>query len=310
MNIDKVNRLAIVIPAYKSTFLAAALESIAAQTCQDFTLYIGNDCSPNCLEEIVDKYRDKINLVYKRFDNNLGGTDLVAQWERCVDMTQGEEWLWLFSDDDIMEPGCVESFYKTIKKNPKSGLIHFNIKRLDDSTGKITKLPIFPESCSAKYYLDEKLKGHLISFVVEFVVRRDIFFDGGRFENFDLAWGSDFISWVKFADIAGGIDTCKNDCVIWRKSNENISPDKTSPILIRKINSLIENSRWLADFSKSKGYGNRLFYTKHPLGEILRNRKSFSSVQMVTLLNNYIKRVKPSGVIKFLLIILCRLIKF
>lgn len=113
----KQNNLAIIIPAYKATFLAAALDSIAAQTCQDFTLYIGDDCSPNNLEVIVDKYRDKINLVYKRFDTNLGGKDLVAQWERCIDMTQGEDWLWLFSDDDVMEKNCVEEFYKTIKEN-------------------------------------------------------------------------------------------------------------------------------------------------------------------------------------------------
>ena len=112
----KQNNLAIVIPAYKATFLAAALDSIAAQTCKDFTLYIGDDHSPNNLEEIVGRYREKINLVYKRFDNNLGGKDLVAQWERCIDMTQDEEWLWLFSDDDVMEPSCVENFYRVYKK--------------------------------------------------------------------------------------------------------------------------------------------------------------------------------------------------
>ena len=232
---EKQNNLAIVIPAYKATFLAAALDSIAAQTCQDFTLYIGDDCSPNNLEEIVDKYRDKINLVYKRFDTNLGGKDLVAQWERCIDMTQGEDWLWLFSDDDVMEKNCVEEFYKTIKEKPKAGLIHFNVNCLDNATGKILPLPKFPDFCSSKFYLDEKLKGHLISFVVEFVVRRDVFFDNGRFQNFDLAWGSDFISWVKFSDAAGGIDTCEKAKVLWRKSNENISPDKSVPILIRKI---------------------------------------------------------------------------
>ena len=192
------NNLAIVIPAYKSTFLAAALDSIAAQTCKDFTLYIGDDCSPNNLGEIVDRYRDKINLVYKRFDNNLGGKDLVAQWERCIDMTQGEEWIWLFSDDDLMEARCVEEFYKTIKDKPQAGLIHFNVSCLDDATGKVSLLPVFPKFCSSKFYLDEKIRGHLISFVVEFVVRRNIFFDNGRFQNFDLAWGSDFISWVKF----------------------------------------------------------------------------------------------------------------
>ena len=147
----KQNNLAIVIPAYKSTFLVAALDSIAAQTCQDFTLYIGDDCSPNNLEEIVDKYRDKINLVYKRFDTNLGGKDLVAQWERCIDMTQGEEWLWLFSDDDVMEKNCVVEFYKTIQSNPRAGLVHFNVMRLDDTTGEVSSLPEFPKFCSAKF---------------------------------------------------------------------------------------------------------------------------------------------------------------
>lgn len=291
---EKQNNLAIIIPAYKATFLAAALDSIAAQTCQDFTLYIGDDCSPNNLEVIVDKYRDKINLVYKRFDTNLGGKDLVAQWERCIDMTQGEDWLWLFSDDDVMEKNCVEEFYKTIKEKPKAGLIHFNVNRLDNATGKILPLPKFPDFCSSKFYLDEKLKGHLISFVVEFVVRRDVFFDNGRFQNFDLAWGSDFISWVKFSDAAGGIDTCEKAKVLWRKSNENISPDKSVPILIRKIHSLTDNAKWLADFAAKQGYGNKWFYTKYPLGEIRRNKFLLTKEQKAELLENYRTKIHPS----------------
>lgn len=198
----KQNNLAIVIPAYKATFLAAALDSIAAQTCQDFTLYIGDDHSPNNLEEIVDKYRDKINLVYKRFDTNLGGKDLVAQWERCIDMIQGEDWLWLFSDDDVMEAKCVEEFYKTIKENPQAGLVHFNILGLYGNAEKEKTFPLFPGYVNAKEYLDNKLKGNFVSFVVEFIIRKDIFYESGRFEKFDLAWGSDFVSWIKFASMA------------------------------------------------------------------------------------------------------------
>lgn len=301
---EKQNNLAIVIPAYKSTFLAAALDSIAAQTCLDFTLYIGDDHSPNNLKEIVDRYRDKINLVYKRFDTNLGGKDLVAHWERCIDMTQGEDWLWLFSDDDVMEKNCVEEFYKTIKEKPKAGLIHFNVNRLDNATGKISSLPKFPDFCSSKFYLDEKLKGHLISFVVEFVVRRDVFFDNGRFQNFDLAWGSDFISWVKFSDAAGGIDTCEKAKVLWRKSNENISPDKSNPILVRKIYSLIENAKWLLDFTSSYGYGKKMFYTKYPLGEIRRNKGVLSDKQRKKLLDVYIEKIKPSFIVRCIILFL------
>lgn len=299
--VTKQNNLAIVIPAYKATFLAAALDSIAAQTCQDFTLYIGDDCSPNKLEEIVEKYRDKINLVYKRFDTNLGGMDLVAQWERCIDLSHEEEWIWLFSDDDIMQKNCVEEFYKTIRENPEAGLLHFNINRLDDATKEVASLPVFPKYCSTKMYLDEKLKGHLISFVVEFVVRRDVFFKCGRFQNFDMAWGSDFVSWVKFSDAADGIITCDNAKILWRKSNENISPDKSNPVLVRKIHSLIANAKWLLDFTTEKGWGNTWFYIKHPLGEIKRNQALFSKKQKKELLDEYCTCIQPSFMVRCLI---------
>lgn len=291
---NKQNDLAIVIPAYKSTFLAAALDSIAAQTCQDFTLYIGDDGSPSNLEQIVDRYRDRINLVYRRFDTNLGGKDLVAQWERCIDMTQGEEWLWLFSDDDVMEAGCVEAFYKSLGVYPEAGLLHFDVLCLDEETGLVRSLQKFPKVCDTRYYLDKKIKGHLLSFVVEFVVRRDIYFDNGRFQNFDLAWGSDFISWVKFSAATGGIVTCDTAKVIWRKSSENISPNKSNHILVRKIRALIDNAKWLSDFASSQGYADKWFYTKYALGEIRRNRRLLSKSQRKDLLEEYCRKIHPS----------------
>lgn len=293
--------LAIVIPAYKSTFLPAALDSIAAQTCKDFTLYIGDDCSPNNIGEIVDRYRDKINIVYKRFDTNLGGKDLVAQWERCIDMTKDEEWLWLFSDDDMMEANCVEEFYKTIKSNSDIGLVHFNVLCLDCNTNEIEELPHFPKYCETKRFIDEKLKGRLISFVVEFVVRKDIFYLSGRFQSFDLAWGSDFISWIKFSYAANGIITCNSSKVIWRKSGENISPNKSNIIIYRKIKSLILNAKWIGEFAVKNGYGNKLFYTKLPLGEIVRCKSLLSKKQKLELLDYYTDMVKPSVLCKMIL---------
>ena len=202
------NNLAIIIPAYKSTFLSIALDSIVSQTCKDFTLYIGDDCSPYNISEIVGRYKDKINIIYKRFDNNLGGKDLVSQWERCIAMSHDEPYIWLFSDDDVMDINCVEKFYEAIKQNPNAGLLHFNINKINDKSQQVCSFKPWPKYCSTKEYIDGKLgtKGY-ISFVVEFIVRRDIYMKCGGFENFDLAWGSDFISWVKFSDAANGIIT-------------------------------------------------------------------------------------------------------
>lgn len=279
--------LAIIIPAYKSTFLAAALDSIAAQTCKDFTVYIGDDNSPNHLEEIVERYKDKMQLVYKKFDTNVGGKDLVAQWKRCVEMAHDDKWLWLFSDDDVMEPRCVEEFYQTVMAHPNAGLVHFNLLKLQNSTGKLYDLPKFPEYCPAKMYLDEKVRGHFISMVVEFVTRRDVYEKTGGFQNFDMAWGSDFCSWVKFSHATGGIWTCPTAKVHWRESNENISPDTSNKTVYRKMNSVIKDVKWLTDFTRHQGYGKTWFYGKFAIGEIRRNKKRLTNSQYHELVKTY-----------------------
>lgn len=71
-------KIAIVIPAYKCRFLRQTLDSIVVQTCRSFTVYIGDDASPQNLKEIVSDYADKMNIVYRRFDTNLGGVDLLG----------------------------------------------------------------------------------------------------------------------------------------------------------------------------------------------------------------------------------------
>jgi len=283
-----MNQLAIIIPAYKASFLAASLESITSQTCKDFTLYIGDDCSPYDLESIVKKHQDKINIVYKRFEANLGAKDLVAQWERCIDLNQGEEWLWLFSDDDIMAPNCVEDFYKTQKKHPEDKLFHFNINVINADGKLLHSSEQWPEHCTTKRYLDGKLSAKgFITYVVEFIIHRDIFFGAGRFQNYDLAWGSDFVSWVKFSNLNNGICTISDARISWRDSGENISPNHNSNIIYRKMKSVIRSVKFITDFAKIHHYGRPWFYGKYALGEIRRNRDILSKQQLSSLSDDY-----------------------
>lgn len=66
--ISMEEKIAIVIPAYKCRFLRQTLDSIVVQTCRSFTVYIGDDASPQNLKEIVSDYADKMNIVYRRFE--------------------------------------------------------------------------------------------------------------------------------------------------------------------------------------------------------------------------------------------------
>ena len=238
-----MKRLAIIIPAYKATFLPAALDSIAAQTCQDFTLYMGDDCSPEPIGSIGEQYKDKIDLVYKRFDTNLGGKDLVAQWERCIALSKDEPYIWLFSDDDVVEPNCVEALLKQIEATKGIyDLYHFDVNEINDK-GELTKsLPEYPQLLGAYDFYKGKTSGRYRSYVVENVFSRKVYEKSGGFKNFDLAWGSDVATWCIFCG-EKGMWKIPDAKVCWRRSGQNITPDISGSIAERKM---MANCRMLA----------------------------------------------------------------
>ncbi|MEC7784231.1 MAG: glycosyltransferase [Bacteroidota bacterium] len=241
--------LAIVIPVYKIEFLEEALKSIANQTCKDFTLYIGDDCSPHNIKKVVKKFEREVNIVFKRFDTNLGGQDLVAQWERCIDLIGQEEWIWLFSDDDIMAATCVEKFYEALEETSHSSyLYHFNIQTIGEQGEILKKLPRFPKKLTSLEFFEKRSSNELISFVVEFIFNKEVFLKKGRFQNFDLAWASDHATWIKLSE-NNLIYTIDDALVYWRKSALNISPNTHNiKMAIRKINASRAYYLWVWQF--------------------------------------------------------------
>lgn len=290
--------LAIIIPAYKPTYLRATLESLAAQTCRDFKVYVGDDKSPHGIEPLVREFAGILDIEYKRFDENLGGRDLVAQWERCIAMSEDEPYIWLFSDDDVMQPGCVEAFLNTPEEIRDNYLCHFNIAMIDDlNGGRVVQLAEFPQVMTAGEFLEAKLRGRVVSYVVECVFSRKLYREVGGFQNFDLAWGADFMTWLKMASMSKGIYTpAVADKVLWRKSDENISPDMSRPVLLRKLNSWIENAAFIKGMFENnpqalKPLKRSFRWLRFPLGEIYRNRTVLNAEDVRELLHNYRRKV-------------------
>ncbi|MEP6626328.1 MAG: glycosyltransferase family A protein [Ginsengibacter sp.] len=243
--------LGIVVPAYKIIYFEQALKSIANQTCKNFTVYIGNDGSCEDFETIVRSYQREIPIVYKRYSENLGGRDLVAHWERCIDMVKDEKWIWLFSDDDIMEATCVENFYKSLTKNNNVDLLHFNISRINEQNNIIENCASFPAILKSEDFLTKRLQGSISSCVMEYVFRKDHFLNSQRFQNFDLGWGTDDATWIKLG-MRKGIHTIPDSRVFWRKSRFNISPNNWDQAIIsRKLNAQICFANWTMEMIKS-----------------------------------------------------------
>ncbi len=124
-----------ILPAYKGRFLKESIESILNQTYRDFELVVVDDCSPEDLRGIVDSFRDE-RLSYRRNEENIGGKDLVAAWDRAMEYAKGE-WCVLASDDDTYHPEYLAEMVALSGKYPEVDLVHCRNCEMD-ANGKLT----------------------------------------------------------------------------------------------------------------------------------------------------------------------------
>lgn len=236
------SKLAIVIPAYKARFLDDCLHSICSQTNKNFTVYIGNDGSPDDIDIIVVKYKDTIHIEYKKFDNNLGGTSLIKQWERCIAMINDEEWIWLFSDDDMMDQDCVESFYNLQNENDDCNVFRFNLQVVN-TNGKVVRTTIYPKDESADSFLINRFALKYDSAISNYIFSRTAYNKFG-FKEFPLAWCSDDASIINFSGEQPIIAIDKS-YVQWRVSALNISAMGSDAIQKQKVHARLAYIKWL-----------------------------------------------------------------
>lgn len=242
--------LAIVIPYYKSKYFGETMLSISRQTCKDFVLYIGDDASVDNPLDIIDEYKDKMKIVYHRFEDNLGSKNLVAQWERCIDLTADEEWIWLFSDDDKMQETCVQEFYDIINKYDDVQIIRFSKKITNMMTGQMWHyqyahvVTSFPE-----FLLDalDMTSSHVT--MPEFLWRRSLYKQYG-IVKFPLAWGSDKATYIQYAHSVGRLYNLKS-IVYYRISDSHVSSSNDVAFLKAKAQANILYELYLTELFRT-----------------------------------------------------------
>lgn len=217
--LEKV-KYSFVLPAYKAKYLKEAIDSILNQTYTDFELIIVNDASPEDIDSIVNSYSDE-RIQYYRNEKNIGGTDLVAQWNHSISYAKGE-YLILASDDDVYSFEYLEKMDTLVVRYPDTNVFRCRIKRVD-SEGKILQIDGFHGEFLSKieylYSWTEKWLGSGIPFLI---FKRKALMDIGGFVNYPLAWFSDDATILKLCDNGIGVYS-KETLFTFRHSNESIS---------------------------------------------------------------------------------------
>ena len=211
-------RFSFVLPAYKSEYLQVAIDSILQQTYIDFELIIVDDASPYHLESIVNQYNDN-RIVFHRNENNIGGKNLVSNWNKCIKYAKGE-YVILASDDDIYSPFFLQQVDERIKDYPNVDIIRSRVNRID-SDGIITDIeqiykPFMPFSEFVFYWS----KG-IINCIANYAFKRTALLEAGGFVDMPCAWYSDDITIVNMS--FNGIATTDDALFYFRTSDKSIS---------------------------------------------------------------------------------------
>lgn len=216
-------QLAIIIPFFKKNYFRECLESLANQTYKNFNIYIGNDASLDDPEQIIDDFKDILNITYKRFDKNLGGISLTKQWERCIELSENERWLMILGDDDYLSKDYVEKFFKHLSEIEEQDIkvVHFASKIVRSPSGEISDLYTHPKIEKSTDFFYRKFLEFSRGSLTEQIFRRDAYEKFG-FRDFPLGWGADNLAWLDFTQF-GTIYSINSATAFFRISDANIS---------------------------------------------------------------------------------------
>lgn len=236
-------KLSFILAAYKCKYLSEAIKSILHQTYRDFELVVVDDCSPEGLQEIVADFQDE-RIRYVRNEKNLGGTNLVAAWNKALEQARGE-WCVLASDDDIYLSDYAERMLAISERYPQCNVFHCRTAVIDDE-GMVSKIaekrPEF-ESCADLLYARGVKR--CLQTAPEFMFKREALQRIGGFVNFPLAWYSDDATWLALAREHGVV--CASEVLFhWRYSGINIS--SRFDITAKKVQAAEEYKTWLRKF--------------------------------------------------------------
>lgn len=289
--------LAIIIPYYKLTFFEETMQSLASQTSKRFKVYIGDDASPENPSVLLEKYKNQFDFVYHRFDENLGGKSLAQHWERCIALSDDEEWMMVLGDDDVLGDTVVESFYNNQAVFwGKANVVRFASKKIfgkDTFDTYVYNHPVW-ESATASFY--RKFAKTTRSTLSEYIFSRTSCLKFG-FYNYPLAWNSDDKAWLDFSD-RKPIYTINESIVYFRLSSLNISGRQDN--LLLKNQSEIEFYRFivvskLREFDKEQ----QLRLLRRYQAE-LRKARSLRVSEFLFLLFLYLKYANADWVSKFI----------
>jgi glycosyltransferase involved in cell wall biosynthesis len=122
-------RTTILIPTYnRAHWLGGAIESVLAQTHEDFLLIVSDNASTDETPEVVAAFDDP-RLTYVRRDENCGLNEHYNSWLKRIDT----EFLFIVPDDDRLLPDALAVTEAALDAHPNAAIVHGQVDVIDEN---------------------------------------------------------------------------------------------------------------------------------------------------------------------------------
>ncbi len=221
-NINKIKAplVSIAIPCFKTAYLKQAILSVIQQTYSHWELIIINDASPEDIDGIVNSFQDS-RIRYYINQTNLGKENPAHNWNRCLELAQGEFFA-LLCDDDLYAPTFIEEMLDLANHYPSCGTFRTRAIIIDAQGKEIDKYSSAPEWESWEDYLWHVVRNYRHQTISEWMFRTDTIRKAGGYALLPLAWYADYLSIFRIAK-EGGIASSPKILAYFRQSGKNIS---------------------------------------------------------------------------------------
>lgn len=106
--------VSVIVPNYcHEPYLKERLDSILAQTYEDFELIILDDCSTDRSREIIESYRGNPHVSHIVYNEKNCGSPFL-QWERGFGLARGH-YIWIAESDDAARPTFLEECVRALE---------------------------------------------------------------------------------------------------------------------------------------------------------------------------------------------------
>ena len=125
-----MKKVSIVLPVYNGeVYLRQAIESVLAQTYENWELIIVDDCSTDGSPAIMDEYAGwdaRIKVVHNKENQKLPESLNIG-----FRQAEGDYFAWT-SDDNMYKPDAIETMVSVLDARPQYGLVYCDMDYIDD----------------------------------------------------------------------------------------------------------------------------------------------------------------------------------